>query len=124
MGEIKIINGDQANIVVLMLKRIIEKNLKDEDVLNSINRLNAAVVIQCGKTKATIYFKDEDILLQNGEVKNPSACVEGSLKDFLNLGTGGNFIMPIITRRLKIKGNILALIPLIKIFKIRAEMKE
>lgn len=119
--EVKVAREDEASIMVLMLKRIIQKNLKDEKVVENIKNLKVSIVIKVGRMRATLYFKEGEITLENGEIESPSAEIEGSLKSFLNIALGRNFVVPMIMRELKIRGNILnllKLLPLMNLFKI------
>ena len=64
MERITIKNIEKANIMVLIIKRIIEKNLEDEKVYYKIKELNQKLVVRIGNTPCTIHFVTEKFLLK------------------------------------------------------------
>lgn len=121
MIDIKIVDKEKANIMTLMLGRMIERNLQDGKTAGKIKNVNAVITLLCGKMSATLLLENGNITIQSGAAQNPSATVEGNLKDFISLGTGKSFIFPVLTRGLKIHGNALHLLPLLHLFKSQDE---
>lgn len=118
MEKVKI--EEDANIMVLMLKRIMERNLQDENLYNMAKKISSKIVIKTNKMAMTIHFNPDFVLLKNGGIENPDVYVYGELKDFLDIAAGKFISVSIsfLKRKLKIKGNILSLVPLIKILKV------
>lgn len=121
MNEIKIVDKENANIMTLMIGRMIERNLQHEKTSEKIKNVNAVIALFCGKMSATLIIENGNVTLKSGAAQNPSATVEGSLKDFISLGAGKSFIFPVLTRGLKIRGNALHLLPLLHMFKSQDE---
>ena len=117
MNEIKIVDKEKANIMTLMLGRMIERNLQHEKTAGKIKNANAVITLFCGKMSATLLLENGNVTIKSGAAQNPSATVEGNLTDFISLGTGKSFILPVLTRGLKIHGNALHLLPLLHLFK-------
>lgn len=106
MVKVKLKEPQSTNLCGLFIKYIIDENLKKfPEKEEKIKKLNGTILIKAGKMKVLLSFKDGEITIENGEIENPTAYVEGSLEIFLKIAVKEKFIMPIITRQIKFKGN-------------------
>lgn len=115
--EIKV-DISRASIMVLMLKRIMEKNLQNTEIKDKIKNINMSVVLKTGKMTCTVVFKDGEIEILNARIENPSCYIEGSLSDFLNIGLGRYPVVSFLKRKVKFSGSPSNLLFLMKLFKI------
>ena len=115
-----ICNTEKANIMVLMLKRILERNLEKPSVLEKIKNLDSIIYLKAGKMICIIIISYGKIsLVDEIEInKKYDAKVEGNLKDFLGIALGKYPVVSFLKKKLKVSGNLTALLPLLSLFKV------
>lgn len=111
-------NTEKANIMVLMLKRILEKNLQEVVIYEKIKNLDSVIFLKAGKMSCVLKISYGKISLLDEINGKYDAKVEGSLKDFLGIALGKYPVISFFKKKLKISGNPLALLPLLSLFKV------
>ena len=112
MVEARIRTGEELNGLGVMLKEIMDANLKDPKKYKGIEKLNASVVIRESTTGVaiTLHFKEGDIEIQNDAVDKPTAHMEAGFENLAYISSGQiSPIMAMLTRKLKAGGNLLTL---------------
>jgi putative sterol carrier protein len=113
MAEVKVKKGEELNGLGMMLKEIIDGNLKNPKKYKSIEKLNASVVI--GETTTgvavTLHFNQGGIEMQNDAIDKPTAYMEAGFENLAYISSGQiSPIMAILTGKLRARGNLLTLL--------------
>lgn len=115
---LKIDNPENMNLLGLILANMIKKNLENQDVSHLIRRLSSSINIKAGRMKTNLSFKNGIVLISRGFSDNAHASVSGTLDAFIDLGLRRNLLNRFLKGDVKIGGNILKLLPLLKILSI------
>ena len=113
MAEVKIKQGEELNGLGVMLKEIMDENLKDPKKHRSVEKLKASVVIReaTSGVAITLHFRHGDIEIQNDAIDEPTACMEAGFENLAYISSGQlSPIKAILTGKLKAGGNLLTLL--------------
>jgi putative sterol carrier protein len=113
MAEVKVKNEEELNGLGMMLKEIIDGNLKNPKKYKSIEKLNASVVIRETLTGVaiTLHFKQGGIGMQNDAIDKPAAYMEAGFENLAHISSGQiSPIMAMLTGKLRAGGNLLTLL--------------
>jgi len=113
MAEVKVKKGDELNGLGMMLKEIIDGNLKNPKKYKSVEKLNASVVIReitCG-VAITLHFNQGEIEMQNDAIDKPTAYMEAGFENLAYISSGQiSPIVAMLTGKLRAGGNLLTLL--------------
>jgi len=115
---IKIEQAESVNLLGLILKNIIQKNLQKPRIAQMVNGLSSSINIKAGRMKANIRFKDGDIIISSGFSERADASVKGTMSAFIDMGLRRNIIKRFLKGDVKIGGNVLKLLPLLRLLSI------
>lgn len=115
---LQIERSESMNLLGLILANIIQKNLKHQGIINTINNYVCSINIHAGRMKANITFSKGEVVIRKGFLDNADAYVKGSLNAFIDLGLRRNILKRVLKGDVKIGGNIFKLLPLLKILSI------
>ncbi|MFC2050132.1 SCP2 sterol-binding domain-containing protein [Chloroflexota bacterium] len=113
MAEVKIKQGEELNGLGVMLKEIIDGNLKDPKKYRSVERLKASVVIReaTSGVAITLNFKQGEVEMQNDAIDKPTAYMEAGFENLAYISSGQiSPIIAMLTGKLKAGGNLLTLL--------------
>ena len=113
MAGIKVKEGEELNGLGVMLKEIIDGNLKDPKKYGSVEKLKASVVIReaTSGVAITLHFRQGDVEIQNGAIDKPTAYMEAGFENLAYISSGQlSPIIAMLTGRLKTGGNLLTLL--------------
>lgn len=116
---VKIENFEKANLISLIIKNIIERNIGHPDVSSKSKKINATFLLKAGMMQTVLIFRKGEIIITADIPEKITARVEGSLPAFLKIALGKSMILPVITRKVTIKGNIFALLSLMKVLTVK-----
>lgn len=113
MAGIKVKEGEELNGLGMMLKEMMDGNLKDPKKYRSVERLKASVVIReaTSRVAVTLHFKQGEIEIQNDAIDKPTAYMEAGFENLAYISSGQlSPIKAILTGKLKAGGNLLTLL--------------
>ena len=122
MSEVKVKEGEELNGLGLMLKEIMDTNLKDPAKYKSVEKMKASVVIKesTSGVAVTLCLDQGKLELQNDAIAKPTAYMEAGFENLAHISSGQlNPIVAILTRRLKSRGNLLVLLKISKIMVVK-----
>jgi putative sterol carrier protein len=122
MSEIKVKEGEELNGLGLMLKDIMDTNLKDRAKYKSVEKMKASVVIKesTSGVAVTLCLDQGKLELQNDAIAKPTAYMEAGFENLAHISSGQlNPIVAILTGRLKSGGNPLLLLKISKIMVVK-----
>lgn len=88
-----------------------------EDRLDTLSEAGASgdIALTAGEMSVTLSFSPERVVVRKGVEGSPNAHLKGSLEGLLEIARGRT-ASPILSRRVKVSGNPLAVLPLRKVF--------
>jgi putative sterol carrier protein len=122
MSEIKVKEGEELNGLGLMLKDIMDTNLKDPAKYKSVEKMKASVVIKesTSGVAVTLCLDQGKLELQNDAIAKPTAYMEAGFENLAHISSGQlNPIVAILTGRLQSGGNPLLLLKISKIMVVK-----
>ncbi len=118
MAEVKVKEGEELNGLGVMLKEVIDTNLKDPKKYKSVEKLKGSVVIKEASTGVaiTLNFRQGEIEIQNDAVDRPTAYMEAGFENLAYISSGQlSPIVAMLTGKLRTGGNPLMLLKISKI---------
>lgn len=106
--ETKVKEGEVLNILGMVLKNTVDKNLQDPKKSKGIQRMEGTLVVKASDADmlASISFKRGDIQVQNGALDNPTVHMTGSFTNLAKVNTAQiGPIRAMLTRKVTVKGN-------------------
>lgn len=118
MAEVKVKEGEELNGLGVMLKEIIDTNLKDPQKYKSVEKLKGSVVVKEASTGVaiTLNFNRGEIEIQNDAIDRPTAYMEAGFENLAYISSGQlSPIVAMLTGKLKTRGNPLMLMKVSKV---------
>jgi len=115
MAEVRVKKGEELNGLGMMLKEIMDTNLKDQKKYKSVEKLKGSVVIREATScvAITLHLRQGEIEIQNGDIDKPTAYMEAGFENLAYISSGQISPMKaILTGKLRTKGNPLTLLKL------------
>lgn len=106
--EAKVKEGEVLNILGMVLKNTVDKNLQDPKKSKGIQKMEGILVVKASDADmlASISFKRGDIHVQNGALDNPTVHMTGSFTNLAKVNTAQiGPIRAMLTRKVNVKGN-------------------
>lgn len=122
MTEVSVNEGEELNGLGVMLKEIMDRNLKDSSKYKSIEKVKGSVVIResTSGVAVTLHLNQGKLELQNDAIAKPTSYMEAGFENLAHISAGQlNPIVAILTGRLKSRGNPLLLLKISKIMVIK-----
>lgn len=116
MGEVKV-NEDDLNGLGWTIKSLIDANMENPKVWNSIKKIRGSLVVrETGADVAvTVFFDKGEIEIQDGAINKPSAYVAAGFDELAELTSGQvGPIRALLTGKIKAGGNLLRLLKMAK----------
>jgi putative sterol carrier protein len=116
--EVKAKNGEELNGLGVMLKEIMDTNLKDPKKHKNIEKVKGSVVIKesTSGVAVTLHLDQGQLELQNDAIAKPTAYMEAGFENLAHISSGQlNPIVAMLTGKLKSGGNPLLLLKISKI---------
>ncbi len=118
MPEVKVKEGEELNGLGVMLKDIMNINLKDPKKYRSVEKVEGSMVIResTSNVAVTLRLQQGKLELQNDAIAKPMAYMEAGFENLAHISSGQlNPIVAILTGKLKSRGNPLLLLKVSKI---------
>ncbi|MEW6203172.1 MAG: SCP2 sterol-binding domain-containing protein [bacterium] len=113
MAELIIKEPESMNIMGLILKHLMEQNLKDAGKAEAARKMNCVIAMRGGKMGVTITFRSGTITIERGTPPRANSRINGSLNTFLQVAVSKNYISPLLSGKIRISGNPFPLLKLI-----------
>jgi putative sterol carrier protein len=116
--EVKAKEGEELNGLGVMLKEIMDINLKDTKKYKSVEKVKGSVVIKesTSGVAVTLYLDQGKLELQSDAIAKPTAYMEAGFENLAHISSGQlNPVVAILTGKVKSRGNPLLLLKVSKI---------
>jgi len=118
MITVKFHTPNQMNLLAYLLRSILQRNANKQENIETVQKMRCKILVKASEMKVTLVFKGGEIEIVQGGANDINAYVEGSLGILLQICLGKNYIVPVLTRKIRIGGNVFKLIPLLKLLKV------
>lgn len=118
MTEVKVKEGEELNGLGVMLKEIMDTNLKNPKKSKSVEKVKGTVVIKesTSGVAVTLHLDRGKLELQNDAMAKPTAYMEAGFENLAHISSGQlSPIVAMLTGKLKSRGNPLLLLKTSKI---------
>jgi len=117
--EVVLEKPESMNLLGLILKMILERNLKQGMMADLVRNTKGALRIGAGPMKATLKFEGERVVVARDWIEPARAKVAASLDTFLGIGLGKNPVVPLFLGKIQLGGNLLWLLKLMPVFQVK-----
>ncbi len=100
------------NLLGLVLAGVLERGASSAQARRTLGRSPSAVVVRAGRMAVTLWVGGGRVRVVRGEEKSPGAQVSGSMSSLAKLVLGGNMLGLVLSRRIRVRGNLLLLLGL------------
>lgn len=114
---IRVERPERMNLMGLLMRGLLESNVGTARGNAVARQLRGDVRVMAGTRGVTFCFGDGEVVLKESSAGRPSATVRGEMKPLLEVVSGGSVIAPVLTRKIKVSGNLfmlLRMLPLIR----------
>ncbi len=117
--EVVLENPESINLLGLILKMIIERNLKQGMMEDLVKNTRGNLALGAGPMKATLKFEGERVVIARDWLTPARAKCSASLDTFLGIGLGKNPVLPFLMGKISLGGNLLWLLKLMPVFQVK-----
>ena len=86
MTEVQVEDPGTLCLVGLIIRELINQNLKKPEVAAKVARMNVVMEIRASRMLITLRVQNGEVSIRNGSDPDVQVRVRGSLNDFLDLG--------------------------------------
>ncbi len=116
--EVKFAQAEQMNLIGYFLRDMLRTSLANESGKKVAHRLRGSILFNVNGMEVTLVFRDENIELHQGSLKPLDARIRGDLTALLDVAIGESYWKALLTGDIKVSGNLLKLLRLIKLLRI------
>ncbi|MDQ7778795.1 MAG: SCP2 sterol-binding domain-containing protein [Planctomycetota bacterium] len=121
MVEVVVESPETTNMLCLILRQTIERNLRTQEALAVAEEMDGSLAIGAGKMRAHIFFENGRVRISSASEVKPTARIEGSLAALAQSVSMLGAVKHIFQGRLRVKGSLPFLLKVLKILKPREE---
>ncbi len=117
MADIVFETPERMHLLGYFLRSALRRATSSLDGQRTLRELKARVLIETGGMKATLVLEPERIAIARGEAEPIDARISGSMPAFLRALRTGNFVAPVVLRRVRVSGPWSVLLGLLRLFR-------
>ncbi len=106
------------NLLGFFLERILSNNCRIPAKTRGLTRYHGRILVIGSSMRVLLTIQDSVITIRQYDNSKVDAVVKASLATFLDIASGANIVLTFLKGKVGLRGNILKLIPLLKILKI------
>ena len=108
---------DKMNLIGFFLLDLLSDNLKNGGCEETARRMTGAFLFEASGMQITLVFRNEGIEIHPGMTAKINAKITGEMNDLLDVVLGEGYLKLLLSGKIKIGGNILELLKLLKILR-------
>lgn len=113
MDYVRLREPEQMNVLGLLMAGYLESALQDTALRGLVGRLGGGLSIRAGKMWTTLLFDGGGVEIVRGRDEAARASVEGEMDVLLGVVTGGPLVLPVLSGKVRMGGNLLLLLRLL-----------
>ena len=115
--EVQLKKAEKMNLIGFFLLDLLRDNLKNGSCEKTARQMNGAFLFEASGMQVTLIFQNESIEIHAGKVAKINAKITGEMNDLLDVALGESYLKLLLIGRIKIGGNILMLLKLLKVLR-------
>jgi hypothetical protein len=108
---------EHMSILGLLMRGLLETNLARPANAARAARLDGDVAVRAGSMGVTLRFGGGRVVILRDPGSKPRARVQGDMASLLTLVTGGGMAAPVLSRRVRVGGNLLMLLKMLPLIR-------
>ena len=118
--EVKFSNPEQMNLLGYFLRDLLKTSLTNEKNSKIARQLHSAFLFDANGMAATVTFRKDAVEIQQGNTADVFTKISGELNALLDVTFGESYLKYLLTGKIRIRGNVLKLLKLLKILRVTA----
>jgi ubiquinone biosynthesis protein UbiJ len=110
---------ESLNLLGLMLRALVARNLADPAIARRIRGISGDVLLCADRMRVTLRLRQGEIAVLRDAAGPWRARVQGSLGALLALALGRGLVWAVLSRRVRVGGNLLLLLRLMPLLRVR-----
>lgn len=111
------VNPERSPLASFFLESLLARKIASAAGARALAGFERRIFLQAGEMKVTLAFRGTAVEIHPGEVAPWDAAVVADLATLLQLGLGRGYVWPFVTGRLRMRGNPLPLLTLLRLFR-------
>jgi len=103
MESVEVAEPGRTSILTLMLKQILDLNLKDPRKARAMRNRVLTVRVRARRMKTTLFFEGNRVRAEDGSHGRPDLEIAGELPALLSLALGASAVRALLARRLRVR---------------------
>lgn len=103
MESVEVTELGKSNIITLMIKQIMDRNLLDPRKRQVMMNRVLTVQIRVRQMLTTVFFESNRVRAEDGAHGSPDVEIQGDMQTLLDLALGASAFREILKRRLKVR---------------------
>lgn len=113
---VRVVDPPNSPLLALLLRGVLEDRLSSDGGQARARNVQGTVAITAGGMKVAVRFDASGVTISS-EVAATDAQVEGELPALLDLVAGGNVMRPVVTRKIRVRGNLVLLLRVLSVLR-------
>ena len=120
MPQVVLKDPESMNLMGLFLKTILERNMENASKAAVIQNMRATIDVKGGKMGVSLIIDRGTITIERGSPQRSNSRIAGTLDSMLSICTGGSYVAPVLSGKVKIGGNPFLLLRLLSLLRVPA----
>ena len=103
METVEVLEPGRASLLTLMLKQLLDRNLKDPRKSQAMQGRVLTVCVRARRMETTLFFEGDRIRAEDGAHGRPDLEVAGELHALLSVSLGAGPVRAVLARRLRVR---------------------
>lgn len=117
MESIRIDQPGRMNLLGYLLRSILQRGATRDRGRRQLRRLRGRIEIGGSEMRVGLAGANGEVVISAGAIAQADARVHADLRTLLALSLGGNPLGPLLSGRLRVRGKVWRLLPLLRLMK-------
>ena len=114
---VRVEEPERMNLMGLLMRGLLESTVGTLRGSAIARKLRGEVRVMAGTMGVTLCFSEHEVVLKEIGSGRPRATVSGEMKPLLEIVSGCGLIVPVLTRKVKVSGNLLLLLRMLPLIR-------
>jgi len=115
--QIHLREPERLSLVAFFLHDLLQNRFEHQQARNIAQSLDAKVAFIASGMEITLRFDGTAVFILPGKHSEANATISGELNELLDVALGANYIPLLLAGKIKIAGNLLILLKLLKVMR-------
>ncbi len=114
---VRVEDPERMNLMGLLMRGLLETTANSERGRRIVRSLRGDVKVVAGSMAVTLCFSKGEVILRREAKSSPRASVSGEMKPLLEIVAGGGLVLPVLSGRVRVRGNLLMLLKMLPLIR-------